>query len=75
MQAVFVYKYTFLCYRPSMGRPKLPPEQRRSEVFAVRFTKAELGRIERAAKKAKLDPKDWARNCLIEHSTDANIRS
>jgi len=69
MQVVFVYKYTFLCYRPFMGRPKLSPEQRRSEVFAVRFTKAELKQIETAAKKSKLDAKDWARTVLISKST------
>jgi hypothetical protein len=48
-----------------MGRPKLPPDQRRTEVFSVRLTAKELALINAAAKRAKQDPRDWGRTHLL----------
>jgi len=65
MQEVFVDNYYFLCYRCGMGRPKLPPDQRRTEVFSVRLTTKELAQIVVVAKRAKLDPVEWGRKRLL----------
>jgi len=69
MQALFVDKMYFLCYLPGMGkrmgRPKLPPEERRTEVFSVRITKAELSKLKHAAKRSIQDVKDWARKTML----------
>jgi hypothetical protein len=51
-----------------MGRPKLPPDQRRTEVFSVRITKAELAKLKTAAKASIQDVKDWARNTMLKAS-------
>jgi hypothetical protein len=58
-----------------MGRRKLSAAVKRSEVFSFRITKSELKQIAAASKKAKLDPKDWARKCLIENSGGAKVPS
>jgi len=49
-----------------MGIPKLPPDQRRTEVFSVRLTAKELAKIAAAAKRAKLDPRDWGSKRLLD---------
>jgi len=51
-----------------MGRPKLPPEQRRTEVFSLRITRAELAKLKAAAKASIQDVKDWARNTMLKAS-------
>jgi hypothetical protein len=69
MQELFVDKMyfsgTLRGMAKRMGRPKLPPSERKRHVFSFRVTGAELERIEGAAKKAGLDAKDWARNRLL----------
>jgi hypothetical protein len=68
MQEVFVDNYAFSPMLCVMGRPKLPPDQRRTEVFSVRLTLKELAQIDAAAKRAQLDPHDWARMHLLSES-------
>ena len=69
MQELSVYKNTFLCYGLGMGkrigRPKLPPAERRTEVLSFRITKAELAKLNAAAKRSIVDLKDWARNTIL----------
>jgi hypothetical protein len=69
MQALFVDKMYFICYRISMtnpmGRPKLPPESRKTEVFSVRVTATELAKINEAARVAGLEPPEWGRKRLL----------
>lgn len=69
MQELFVDKMYFLCYllgmAKRMGRPKLPPAERRTEVFSVRITKAELAKLKQAAKRSIQDVKDWARKTML----------
>ena len=47
------------------GRPKLSISVRRSEVFCVRVTKAELTAIKLAAKRENLSPHNWAKKSLL----------
>jgi hypothetical protein len=69
MQELSVYKNAFLCYplpmRKRIGRPKLPPESRKTEVFSVRVTTSELAKIESSAKREGLDPREWGRKRLL----------
>jgi hypothetical protein len=70
MQELFVDKMYFLCYLPGvakrMGRPKLPSDQRRTEVVSFRITKSELAQIKQAAKNSITELKDWARNAVLK---------
>jgi hypothetical protein len=69
MQELFVDKMYFLCYLPGMGkrmgRPKKPAGERRTEVLSFRVTKAELSKLNAAAKQSILQLKDWARNTVL----------
>jgi hypothetical protein len=51
-----------------MGRPKLPPNQRREEILSIRFTKPELAKIRAKAKQDGLDPREWGRKHLLSES-------
>jgi hypothetical protein len=48
-----------------MGRPKLPAESRKTEVFSFRVTASELAKITAAAKRAGQDPRVWGKKTLI----------
>src|SRR5712671_6387839 len=65
MQELSVYNKCFICYSWGMGkrtgRPKLSPENRKTEVFSVRFTPSELAKINAAATLAGEDPREWGR--------------
>ncbi len=67
-----MYKNPFLCYcllmTKRMGRPKLPPNQRREEILSIRFTKPELAKIRAKAKQDGLDPREWGRKHLLSES-------
>ena len=69
MQELSVYNNIFLCYlapmTKRMGRPKLPPKERKTEVFSIRVTKDELAQINAAAKRAGAEPRDWAKTRLL----------
>ena len=69
MQELSVYKKYFICYCLFMGkrtgRPKLPAEERKTEVLSLRFTKSELAKIKASAKKDEQDHKEWSRKRLI----------
>jgi hypothetical protein len=44
------------------GAPVKPPDQRKSKLFAIRFTEAELEAVERAGGSK---PSAWAREVLL----------
>ena len=48
-----------------VGRPELPPSERRSRVFCFRLREDEIGLLERAAKAVGNPVKDWARDVLL----------
>lgn len=43
------------------GRPFLPPEDRKTVVISIRFTKSEISKFTEAAKARGLELKDWIR--------------
>lgn len=45
--------------RPGAGRPSLPPDERRDQLFAVKLTAAEKRLLESAS------AKEWARTLLV----------
>ena len=49
----------------SGGRPRLPESKRRKSVVAVRFTRAERGRIAKAAQSEGLTPGVWLRRLAL----------
>ena len=59
----------FLYYNMSakkvMGRPRLPPEEKR-KVFPLRFNEAELSLFTSAAKAKKLPLREWMTSTLTE---------
>ena len=49
-----------------MGRPKLPANQKRSEVYFIRLTKSELAQLRRVANAANVQLSEWARSVLLQ---------
>jgi len=50
--------------KAKMGRPKLPKDEKR-QVFSLRVSKAEWGKIKDAAKKAGEPETRWARKAIL----------
>jgi hypothetical protein len=51
--------------KTKMGRPALPKDEAKGEVFSVRMAAVEAEKIYQAIKKSGLKKPDWARNALI----------
>ncbi len=51
-----------------MVKPRKQPEERRSDIFAIRVTTAQKDGIRRHAAKMGLDASDWARATLLRES-------
>lgn len=57
----------YALYEPlhRMGRPLLPPDEVRNQVFKLRFSVTEMLAVVRAAGKAKRTPTEWVRDQVL----------
>lgn len=46
----------------------MPPKERKTDVLSIRFTADEFDRMLRAAKREKLEIRDWGRKHLLSLS-------
>jgi hypothetical protein len=52
--------------KTKMGRPVLPKDKAKGEVFSVRMAAGEAEKVHQAIKKSGMEKPEWARSALIK---------